>query len=121
MKCSTNQQSRGIEFSQLKNDSIIACLYEDDGKWYFDKILERDEEYVDVKVQFFKPAGEDYTQRGFQFFNKKDVAFVPMKNKLKLVESFKKSSSRARNFHVSQEELTTIAFSFSRLLQDSQL
>jgi hypothetical protein len=44
-----------------------------------------------------------------------------MTNILKLVESFKKSSSRARNFHVSQEELTTIACTFSRLMQDGQL
>jgi hypothetical protein len=121
MKCRTNQQSRGIEFSQLKNDCSITCLNEDDGKWYFSKILERDEERVEVKVQFFKPAGEEYTQRGFQLSNKKDVAFVPMKNILKIVESFKKSSSRAKNFHVSQEELTTIACSFSRLIQDGQL
>ena len=83
--------------------------------------MERDEERVEVKVQFFKQAGEDKPQRGFQLSTKKDVAFVPMTNILKLVESFKKSSSRARNFHVSQEELTTIACTFSRLMQDGQL
>ncbi len=59
MKCRKNQQSRGLEFSQLKNDCAIACLYEEDGKQYFAKILERDEERVEVKVQFFKQAGED--------------------------------------------------------------
>ena len=31
---SKQYQGHGIEFSQLKNDCVIACLYEDDGKWY---------------------------------------------------------------------------------------
>jgi hypothetical protein len=62
MKWRTNQQSRGLEFLQLKNDCVIACLYEEDGKWYFAQIFERDEERVEHLSSIIKFSASVWKQ-----------------------------------------------------------
>jgi hypothetical protein len=85
-----NNSSNVIQIERLKIDQIIACLYEEDGRWYFGKIIERNQEETEVKVQFFKPVENEYTKRGCQLSTKKDVAYVPLNNIVKLVQSLKK-------------------------------
>lgn len=83
-----NEYFLDVNFSELKVDNIIACVYL--GKWYLGKILSRDEGQVEINVHFFKPPGEELTIRGFQLSAKDDVALVPLSNVIQIVKSLKK-------------------------------
>lgn len=89
----------------IRIKDTIACIY--DGQWWLAEVNDISEENKDVHVMFYHPPGP---RTSFQK-NKKDQAWVPMKNVLRKLNALELSTVTGRSYTITpklSEEISVL-------------
>ncbi|KZS01556.1 Cc8L18.2-like protein [Daphnia magna] len=98
-----NISSSNFDFCDVKIGSVVASVYED-GKWYLGKVLSKDDINMEMKIHFYKPAGEEAKLTGFQLSHQNDTATVALENVIIISSSFAATTRRGRTFKIDLSE-----------------
>lgn len=103
------EKSTVLDYNTLAIGTHVACLYQENGLWYLSEIIGKDDNLFECQMQFFSPSGPDENLQGFKSTkNKKDQAWVPITDVLKVVETLEKNSTWDRSFKIDKPEYNVI-------------